>query len=101
QVKSPQSEQRYPSLAHWLASRRQKQEALGEELRLLYVALTRARDVLVLVGSIASKTFLEKWPERFAGALSTQQLLSANCYLDWLACWPGQDRPSRLLSLFR
>ena len=91
QVKPPEAEQRYPSLAHWLAGRRQKQEALGEELRLLYVALTRARDVLVLVGSVASKTFPEKWPERFAGELSTHQLLSANCYLDWLAGWLTHD----------
>ncbi|MEO8428841.1 MAG: helicase-exonuclease AddAB subunit AddA, partial [Verrucomicrobiota bacterium] len=98
QVKPPETEQRYPSLAHWLAARRQKQEALGEELRLLYVALTRARDVLVLVGSVASKTFREKWPEQFAEGLSTQQLLSAHCYLDWLAGWLAEDSRSAMTS---
>ena len=44
QVKPPQTGRRYPSLPYWLARRRQKRELRGEELRLLYVALTRARD---------------------------------------------------------
>ena len=43
-VSPPQSEERYPSLAWWIAKRGAKVELLGEELRLLYVAMTRARD---------------------------------------------------------
>ena len=45
-----------PSLPYWLARQRQKRELLGEELRLLYVAMTRARDRLLLVGSVIGKT---------------------------------------------
>jgi ATP-dependent helicase/nuclease subunit A len=43
-VKPPESGRRYPSLPHWLAQKNQKRELRGEELRLLYVAMTRARD---------------------------------------------------------
>ena len=42
---------------HWLAQKNQRRELRGEELRLLYVALTRARDMLILSGGISEK----KW----------------------------------------
>ena len=47
-VKPPHTGRRYPSLPHWLAQRHQRREQRGEELRLLYVAMTRARDTLIL-----------------------------------------------------
>ena len=49
-VKPPHTNRRYPSLPHWLAQRHQRREQAGEELRLLYVAMTRARDTLILTG---------------------------------------------------
>ncbi|MBI4660707.1 MAG: UvrD-helicase domain-containing protein [Verrucomicrobia bacterium] len=54
-VAPPEAEQRYPSLPHWLARQRQRGELLGEEMRLLYVALTRARDRLILTATTSSK----------------------------------------------
>ncbi|PWU17103.1 MAG: hypothetical protein C5B50_11990 [Verrucomicrobia bacterium] len=58
QIKPPVIAKRYPSLPFWLARRRQKKELLGEELRLLYVAMTRARDFLLLSTSVrASASF--------------------------------------------
>src|SRR5665213_3272294 len=48
QIKPPGSAQFYPSLASWLAAKRQRRETLGEELRLLYVAMTRAMEWLIL-----------------------------------------------------
>jgi len=42
---------RYESVAFWMGKRHQEREALGEEIRLLYVALTRARDLLILSAS--------------------------------------------------
>jgi len=86
-VKPPQTGQRYPSLPHWLASRRQRGETLGEELRLLYVALTRAVERLILVGAAASKTVLEKWPRQAATGRPSHELLAANNYLAWLGPW--------------
>src|SRR5258708_36879890 len=43
QIKPPHASKHYPSLPYWLARRRQPREMLGEELRLLYVAMTLAR----------------------------------------------------------
>jgi ATP-dependent helicase/nuclease subunit A len=86
QVKPPHTGKRYPSLPYWLAARRQLNELLGEELRLLYVALTRARDTLLLSGSIAESRF-EKRCQR-AGEFD---LASARSYADWLVMWFSQN----------
>ena len=87
QVKPPQSGRHYPSLPYWLARRRQRREALGEELRLLYVALTRARDTLLLFGTVPEQAATVKWPEAAAHAPGDKQILSATHYLDWLGPW--------------
>ena len=84
-IKPPQSERRYPSLPHWLARRRQKLESLGEELRLLYVAVTRARDTLILTASVTEKKFDEQWND--PGRTSTANLLAARSFADWLGMW--------------
>src|SRR5258708_39692491 len=76
---------RYPSLPYWLARRRQKKELLGEELRLLYVAMTRARDRLLLVGSITEKQFEARWKQDCE--INTTALLHARSYADWLGIW--------------
>lgn len=75
----------YPSLPYWLARRRQKRELLGEELRLLYVAMTRARDRLMLVGSVTAKQFETRWRED--GEINAASLLRAGSYADWLGAW--------------
>ena len=84
-VKPPASGGLYPSLPHWLAQRRQHRELRGEELRLLYVALTRARDNLILTASITEKVWEEKWlvPQ----APTPQKIAEANSYAAWLALW--------------
>jgi ATP-dependent helicase/nuclease subunit A len=116
-VKPPHASQLYPSLPYWLAKRRQQRESLGEELRLLYVALTRARDKLILSGMMSAKTVAEEWTRVATGQptpdpsqegnclrrsaplpggagggfmVPTQRILEANSYLDWLGAWlPG------------
>src|SRR6185437_13613826 len=89
-VKAPLSARVYPSLPFWLAARRQKRETLGEELRLLYVALTRACDRLILAGTAPKKSVAGKWPANNAGEITALQILGANNYLDWLGRWlPG------------
>ncbi len=84
-VKPPFTEQRYPSLPHWLAQRRQRKETLGEEMRLLYVAMTRACQCLILTGT-ATRRAPERWQQR-AGATSVRDLLLASNCLDWLGPW--------------
>jgi ATP-dependent helicase/nuclease subunit A len=86
-VKPPQTGRRYPSLPHWLAQRHQRREQAGEELRLLYVAMTRARDTLILTGSITEKKWETLWAD--AGAITSQKILAAKSYADWLGLWFG------------
>jgi ATP-dependent helicase/nuclease subunit A len=85
QIKPPHTGRRYPSLPYWLARQRQKQELLGEELRLLYVAMTRARDTLILTGNVSEKRFNKQWRETVE--INATSLLTARNSLDWIAAW--------------
>jgi ATP-dependent helicase/nuclease subunit A len=62
---------------------------LGEELRLLYVALTRARDTLILTAAVSET----KWETLWAGpaAITAQSIVAARSYADWLGLWFGQN----------
>ena len=65
-----------------------KEENLAEELRVLYVAFTRAKEKLVLFGTGKFDNKWEKYKrhagETGQGTLSVNTLLSANNYLDLL-----------------
>ncbi len=84
-VKPPASGRRYPSLPHWLAQRRQKRELRGEELRLLYVALTRARDNLILTASLTEKNWEEIWTQ--PQPVTVRTIADAGSFAGWLALW--------------
>jgi len=62
-------------------------DSLGEELRVLYVAMTRAKERLIMTGT---DRYLEKTMEKYAGTpLAEGQipytvLAAAGSYLDWL-----------------
>jgi ATP-dependent helicase/nuclease subunit A len=88
-VKPPPTGRHYASLPHWLAQRHQRREQAGEELRLLYVALTRARDTLILTGSVTEKKWTEAW--QAADAITSQKILAAKSYADWLGLWFAQQ----------
>ncbi len=64
----------------------QKNRERGEDLRLLYVALTRAQEAAYLVGSTKAPaaTFLEHQNRITAGRPSAVDVLSAKCFLDWV-----------------
>ncbi|HET7625040.1 MAG TPA: 3'-5' exonuclease, partial [Verrucomicrobiae bacterium] len=81
--------QTYPSLPWWLARRRQRGEMLGEELRLLYVAMTRARDTLLLAAT-APRKGNPKWDAAEPREWRDEELLSARCCFDWLKPWFSQ-----------
>ena len=84
QIKPPHTGKKYPSLPYWLAKKRRLRELLGEELRLLYVAMTRARDHLILSGTLTDGRFAEFWQ---ASTPSVDRLASARTYADWLGMW--------------
>ena len=85
QIRSPESGKRYPSLPFWLAGQRQHREMLGEELRLLYVACTRAKERLLLSGTVAENRFEKIW--KLDQAPTTRNLLGARSFSDWLGGW--------------
>jgi len=83
QIKPPHTGKRYPSLPYWLATRRQRRELLGEELRLLYVALTRARDTLILSASLSQKRLTAIG----SGNFKLLSLKDARGVFDWIGHW--------------
>jgi len=90
QVRPPEAFHSWPSLPYWLARRRQKRESIGEEMRLLYVALTRAEQRLILAGTASPKTISEKWPKRAQQGAGPQEILASRGFLDWMGSWsPG------------
>lgn len=84
-TKSPRTKR--PSLIRNEIESRIKRENLGEELRVLYVALTRAKEKIILTGGLsnAQKSF-----EKYRGNVNANQTISfgqregAGCYLDWV-----------------
>jgi ATP-dependent helicase/nuclease subunit A len=83
QIKPPHTGKRYPSLPYWLARRRQQRELLGEELRLLYVAMTRAKDTLLLSASISQR----RLDDIGSGNFKLRMLKDARSTFDWIGHW--------------
>ena len=76
-----------PTLKKNVLRRRLELEALGEELRVLYVAMTRAKEKLIMTGT---DRYLDKKLERFSdikrtgGQIPFTILSTADSFLDWL-----------------
>ncbi|SDE78706.1 DNA helicase/exodeoxyribonuclease V, subunit A [Fontibacillus panacisegetis] len=78
----------YPTLPNLAIRRRAQMELLAEEMRVLYVALTRPKDKLILISSVKD---LAKSVEAWSGALEIKEeqlpdyiLARGRCYLDWI-----------------
>ena len=78
----------YPTLPYLAINRRTKLELLAEEMRVLYVALTRPRDKMILVGTvrdlprkIASWSSVQNRDEHL---LADHLLARGRSYLDWV-----------------
>ena len=91
-----------PTLKKNVLRRRLELEALGEELRVLYVAMTRAKEKLIMTGTDRN---LDKKLERFsdikrtAGQIPFTILSTADSFLDWLLMsLSGKLSESALLS---
>ncbi|MDV3426521.1 MAG: PD-(D/E)XK nuclease family protein, partial [Bacillota bacterium] len=76
----------YPSLIKASLSRRIKTENLSEEMRILYVAFTRARERLILTGVVSDiDKNKEKWENViFNDNMSKSSVMNANSFLDWI-----------------
>jgi len=58
-----------------------KMESLAEEMRILYVACTRPRDKLILIGSV---NHLSRRVRKWSKSVTPFQLARARCHLDWI-----------------
>lgn len=93
QVVDPQRQIRYPSLASTVVQQRLRQQAIAEELRVLYVAMTRAKEHLILAGSCTERQATD-WAESSPGPaekLPAEEVLSARSPLNWLGPIAGRS----------
>ncbi|ELK45250.1 UNVERIFIED_CONTAM: helicase-exonuclease AddAB subunit AddA [Halobacillus marinus] len=78
----------YPTLAYHALKEAKRRELLAEEMRVLYVALTRAKEKLVMVGNVASfekkQTKWQEFTEVKGWTLPPHERLAAKSYLDWV-----------------
>ncbi|WP_323125812.1 helicase-exonuclease AddAB subunit AddA [Gracilibacillus oryzae] len=84
----PEKRIMYPTLIYHALKKEMHRELLAEEMRVLYVALTRAREKLVLVGTVPSLTKKKKKWESLINhgdwVLPNYYRLESNSYLDWI-----------------
>ncbi|HLO12984.1 MAG TPA: helicase-exonuclease AddAB subunit AddA [Pseudoneobacillus sp.] len=85
---NPEKRISYPSLPQLAFKRKKKLEMLAEEMRVLYVGLTRAKEQLFLVGSVKDyEKRRDKWQSTTSHTdwlLKEYDRISAISYLDWL-----------------
>ncbi len=75
---------KYPSAAKLAIREKLRMENLSEELRILYVGMTRAREKLIITGVKANFEFDSYAVEGESGSLPLFMPASAHCYLDWV-----------------
>ncbi|MFD2681292.1 helicase-exonuclease AddAB subunit AddA [Bacillus seohaeanensis] len=84
----PEKRISYPSLPQLAFKRKKRMETISEEMRVLYVALTRAKEKLFLVGTVKNaEKSLEKWKKAMwqkDWLLSDFDRSQAKSYLDWI-----------------
>jgi len=92
---------RYNTISRIALTHKTLNEELSEKLRLLYTALTRAKEKLILTGVIGSyDKKREKWlsgADETAEKLPKHFMLKAGCFLDWIM--PALLRRERLSGL--
>ncbi|MBN1818715.1 MAG: UvrD-helicase domain-containing protein, partial [Sedimentisphaerales bacterium] len=96
QVVAPDRHGKIRSRMHELIAERQWAQALAEEMRILYVATTRARERLILCASRKRsdcQTILEHCAAMGAEPLPGWLLGDAACPLDWLLYGLGRYKP--------
>lgn len=79
-VVDPDNRVYFDTLPKKIIKRLIKFESLSEEMRVLYVALTRAVDRLYLVGSTKLESSAKKWTR----GPSMHNLINGQSYLDWI-----------------
>ena len=69
------------TIARNIVKQRIRSENLSEEMRILYVACTRPKNKLLLVGSVKQ---IDSAMKRWTRPMTHHQLAKARCFLDWV-----------------
>jgi ATP-dependent helicase/nuclease subunit A len=91
----------YPTLAITLAANELRRKLIAEELRVLYVALTRAKEHLILIGT-SNPDCWDRWFDHWHahhGPLPADDILQGSSMLDWIgpaAVLTQRDRPGSI-----
>lgn len=86
QIPDPKRHVRFPTMAHQVIANKTRQKTIAEEMRILYVALTRAREKLILTGSKkqnACENILNR-AASFTAKLPDWDINDTRCHLDWI-----------------
>ena len=77
-----------PAFFKKVIARQTELESLGEELRVLYVAFTRAKEKLIITGYIKDEEMLQQIREIYCGsnrkALNFKERAEAKTFLEWI-----------------
>lgn len=79
--------EKWPTLSSLAVGIADRQASLAEEMRILYVAMTRARERLVLIGSVNLASAAQRWAMAVARkevCLPENLILEARSPLDWI-----------------
>lgn len=78
----------YPTIVKEALKSKMKLESFSEEMRILYVALTRAKEKLILTGTVNDfEKSSSKWSESLdcpGNKVPEYQILNGSSYLDWI-----------------
>ncbi len=96
QVIEPQRRARFNSFNYEIIRTKQERQTLAEEMRILYVALTRARERLVLCASVKSdrcRDVVAQGALTSDGPIPGWMAAGAHCHFDWLLYGLAHSRP--------
>ena len=71
----------YPSIPKLAILQEAKREELSEEMRILYVAMTRARERLIITGMTKN---IEKLCDKMNNEVTNYSVSKASCFFDWI-----------------
>jgi ATP-dependent helicase/nuclease subunit A len=77
----------YPTLPYLAVREQMRMENLAEEMRILYVALTRAKEKLILLGTLRDASAqIEKWSQQLENGQHLAEHAVAGCkrWIDWV-----------------
>ncbi|MCM1226565.1 MAG: helicase-exonuclease AddAB subunit AddA [Clostridium sp.] len=104
-LQDTQKYERYPSLAYEVINAQNRMNFISEEMRLLYVAMTRAKERLFLTMSTSSTE--QNKAQKYAKAIYAQKGIdasltsSASCMQDWiLMCLISHSKSAKLREIF-